>query len=116
MTTRGGELHASFGIMGGYMQPQAHFQVLTHMLDGMNPQQALDAPRWQLVGHGAKLLLEPGFSDDVQRDLRMRGYDIRLLDGFERIHMGGGQVILRDANGVLIAGSDPRKDGCAVGW
>jgi gamma-glutamyltranspeptidase / glutathione hydrolase len=116
MTTRGGELHASFGVMGGYMQPQAHFQVLTHMLDGMNPQQALDAPRWQLVGHDAKLLLEPGFSEDVIRDLKFRGYDIRVLEGFERIHMGGGQVILRDAAGTLIAGSDSRKDGCATGW
>jgi gamma-glutamyltranspeptidase/glutathione hydrolase len=116
MTTRNGELHASFGIMGGYMQPQAHFQVLTHMLDGMNPQQALDAPRWQLVGHGAKLLLEPGFDAGIVADLKSRGYEIRTLDGFERIHMGGGQVILREASGVLIAGSDPRKDGCAVGW
>jgi gamma-glutamyltranspeptidase / glutathione hydrolase len=116
MTTRNGELHASFGIMGGYMQPQAHFQVLTHMLDGMNPQQALDAPRWQLVGHGAKLLIEPGFDASIISDLKSRGYDIRILNGFERTHMGGGQVILRDTGGVLIAGSDPRKDGCATGW
>lgn len=117
MTTRGGELHASFGIMGGHMQPQAHFQVLTHLLNGLNPQQALDAPRWQLVGRDAKLWLEPGFESDIVRDLESRGYNIRTLDGFERIHMGGGQVILRDAaTGVLIGGSDSRKDGYAAGW
>lgn len=117
MTTRGDELHASFGIMGGHMQPQAHFQVLTHLLDGMNPQQALDAPRWQLVGHGAKLMIEPGFSAEVVSELEGRGYQLRTLDGFQRIHMGGGQVILRNPeSGVLIAGSDARKDGCAVGW
>lgn len=117
MTTRGGELHACFGIMGGHMQPQAHFQVLTHLLDGMNPQQVLDAPRWQLMGSGAKLLIEPGFSPEVLSDLKRRGYDVHLVDGFDRIQMGGGQVILRDAaSGVLTAGSDPRKDGCAAGF
>ncbi|MCA8946047.1 MAG: gamma-glutamyltransferase, partial [Planctomycetes bacterium] len=76
-----------------------------------------DAPRWQLVGHDAKLWLEPGFDRDIVRDLESRGYNIRTLDGFERIHMGGGQVIVRDAEtGVLTGGSDPRKDGCAAGW
>ncbi|MCB9893289.1 MAG: gamma-glutamyltransferase family protein [Planctomycetes bacterium] len=117
MSTRDGELHACFGIMGGHMQPQAHFQVLTHLLDGKNPQQALDEPRWQLVGHGGKLLMEPGFDEEVIADLERRGYEIRIVDGFESIHMGGGQVIQRNpASGVLIAGSDPRKDGCAVGF
>lgn len=115
MTTRGDDLHACFGIMGGHMQPQAHFQVLTHLLDGRNPQQALDAPRWQLLGSGARLMLEPGFSQDVLLDLKLRGYRMTEASGFERINMGGGQVImLRD--GVLIAGSDPRKDGNAAGW
>lgn len=117
VSTRNGELHACFGIMGGHMQPQAHFQVLTHLLDGMNPQQALDMPRWQLMGRGGKLMIEPGFDDAVVDDLEARGYKLQWVDGFESIHMGGGQVILRDpATGVLIAGSDPRKDGCAVGW
>src|SRR5690606_8555543 len=117
MTTRGGELHACFGIMGGHMQPQAHFQVLTHLLDGMNPQQVLDAPRWQLMGSGAKLLIEPGFSPEVLSDLKSRGYDVHPVDGFDRIQLGGGQVILRDAaSGVLKAGADPRKDGCAAGF
>jgi len=117
MSTRGGELHACFGIMGGHMQPQAHFQVLTHLLDGLNPQQALDMPRWQLIGHGAKLLLEPGFDPAVVSELARRGYVIRTVDGFERIHMGGGQLIVRDgASGVLIGGSDSRKDGCAIGY
>jgi gamma-glutamyltranspeptidase/glutathione hydrolase len=103
--------------MGGHMQPQAQFQVLTHLLDGMNPQQALDAPRWQLMGSGAKLLLEPGFSPELVSDLKRRGYDVHLVDGFDRIQMGGGQLITRDAaTGVLTAGSDSRKDGCAAGW
>ncbi|MBZ0135743.1 MAG: gamma-glutamyltransferase family protein [Planctomycetes bacterium] len=117
MSTRNGELHACFGIMGGHMQPQAHFQVLTHLLNGMNPQQALDMPRWQLMGNGGKLLIEPGFDDAVIDDLESRGYRLQFVDGFESIHMGGGQVILRAPDsGVLIAGSDPRKDGCAVAW
>lgn len=117
MSTIDGELHASFGVMGGHMQPQGHFQVLTHLLDGVNPQQALDAPRWQLEGHGGKLMIEPGFSTDAINDLEERGYTLRTVEGFQRIHMGGGQIITRDpASGVLTAGSDARKDGCAVGY
>jgi gamma-glutamyltranspeptidase/glutathione hydrolase len=100
--------------MGGYMQPQGHFQVLTHLLDGMNPQQALDAPRWQLMGRDARLMIEDGFGEAAMQDLTRRGYKLEPARGFARIHMGGGQVIVKEGN-VLIGGSDPRKDGCAVG-
>jgi gamma-glutamyltranspeptidase/glutathione hydrolase len=127
MTTRAGELHASFGVMGGYMQPQGHFQVLVNLVDrGMWPQRALDAPRWQLAGPanglgaqetGGLVYMEEGWSFATLAELARRGHRIAPVDGFGRVSFGGGQVILRDpASGVLIGGSEPRKDGCAVGW
>lgn len=122
-----GQLHASYGVMGGYMQPQGHFQVLVNMLDlGMAPQQALDVARWQLAGphadlgasgEGGLVMMEEGWSFATLAELARRGHRILPVDGFQRGAFGGGQVIVRDPHtGVLCAGSDPRKDGCAVGW
>ena len=127
MTTRDGEFHASFGVMGGYMQPQGHFQMMVNMLDlGMAPQQSLDVARWcidassQGVGAqqpGGLVRIEEGWSHAVLADLTRRGHRLAPVDGFGRIGFGGGQIILRDPEtGVITGGSDPRKDGCAVGW
>jgi len=125
MTTRDGELHACFGIMGGFVQPQAHLQILSALVDlGLSPQAALDAPRWQIAREDGKLLApEPGgplvvedFAEETVAALAARGHRPRPLAGFDRFRLGGGQIILRDpATGVLTAGSDPRKDGCAIG-
>jgi gamma-glutamyltranspeptidase/glutathione hydrolase len=127
MTVRDGELDMAFGVMGGYMQPQGHLQVLVNMLDlGMEPQQALDTPRWRLMvdggGMGARdpgglLLVEDGWAFDTMANLTRRGHRLAPVDGFGRGTFGGGQIIARDPeSGVLKAGSDPRKDGCAVGF
>jgi len=127
MTVRDGELHASYGVMGGYTQPQGHFQMLVNMVDlNMTPQQALDVPRWQLVGPGAGLgcqeegglvAMEEGWNYATLAELARRGHRLMPVDGFGRVGFGGGQIILRDSQtGVLMGGSDPRKDGCAVGW
>jgi gamma-glutamyltranspeptidase/glutathione hydrolase len=128
LTTRDGELHACFGVMGGYMQPQGHLQVLVNLVDlGMAPQQALDMPRWQLVGpllgglgageDGGRVLLEEGWAPGLAAELSRRGHQVTEVGGFGRGIFGGGQIIARDpATGVLMGGSDPRKDGCAVGW
>ena len=128
MITRDGELYASFGIMGGFVQPQAHLQVLSNLVDlGMNPQQALDMSRFRLnadIGKGVgaedaggEVLLEEGFSPEVVAALKEKGHQLTLLSGQKRLLFGGGQMIWRDlSSGVLIAGSDPRKDGCATGY
>jgi len=99
-----------FGVMGGYMQPQAHVQVVSNLLDlGENPQAALDAPRWLWSG-GLNLSVEPHFPIDLAQALARRGHAVhRALDatGF-----GRGQIIMRnDGNGILAGGSDPRTDG-----
>jgi gamma-glutamyltranspeptidase/glutathione hydrolase len=128
MLTKNGELFASFGIMGGFMQPQAHLQVLANLVDySFNPQQALDMPRFCMnvnagIGVGAEdpggeVYLEKGFSFNDMAALRAKGHRISPISGRQRALFGGGQVIQRvPENGVLIAGSDPRKDGCAMGW
>lgn len=127
MTVRQGELHAAYGVMGGYMQPQGHFQVLVNLVDlQMPPQQALDMPRWMLAGPnagmganeaGGLVHIEEGWSFSTLAELARRGHRLNPVDGFGRVGFGGGQVILRNLEtGVLMGGSDPRKDGAAVGW
>jgi gamma-glutamyltranspeptidase/glutathione hydrolase len=128
MLTKDGEMFASFGIMGGYMQPQAHLQVMSNLVDyEQNPQQALDTPRFCLnidagggvgaLDPGGELFIEEGYSFKELAALRLRGHRLSPINGYQRARFGGGQVILRNPNsGVLIGGSDARKDGCALGW
>lgn len=111
--TRHGQAVGPFGVMGGYMQPQGHVQVALGTIDhGLNPQAVLDAPRWQ-VQSGLKVQLEMGISVESQEALQARGHDVELLPIGE---FGRGQIIWRLDDGVLVAGSDMRADGCAVGW
>ncbi|KAI9989937.1 hypothetical protein PInf_020236 [Phytophthora infestans] len=124
-----GELHSSFTVMGGFMQPQGHVQVLSNMLlHGMNPQEALDAPRFSIdvdrptkpgrSDGGSSVLVETDLGDAVIAALREKfGHNIQEVEGFKRTTFGRGQIILRDpTTGVLCAGSDGRADGCAMGW
>jgi gamma-glutamyltranspeptidase/glutathione hydrolase len=103
----------SFGVMGGDFQPQGHVQVLlNHLLFGMNAQEA--GERARVSEDGGAVHLESGIGDDVRRRLLEMGHDVRSggAGGF-----GGYQGILVDhSTGVFFAGSDNRKDGCAVGY
>ena len=107
----------SYGVMGGHMQPQGHVQVLLNMVDfGMLPQQALDSPRVQWL-EGSRVLMEPQFGDACRQALLERGHDVAPLSEVSIAQFGGGQVIRIDPQtGVLMGGSEPRKDGCAVGF
>jgi gamma-glutamyltranspeptidase / glutathione hydrolase len=120
MATQGDDLWACFGVMGGFMQPQGHLQVLVNLLDlAMLPQEALDAPRFCLLEGepGGPVAVEADAGDDLIATLRARGHVLEVKHGLERMVFGAGQVICRDAvTGVLTAGSEPRRDGCAVGW
>ena len=111
-------LYASYGVMGGFMQPQGHVQVLSALVDDrLDPQSALDLPRFRIdvEGSGGRVALEEGIPADVVDDLENMGHPIYSVRGFDRSVFGRGQVILRDAEtGVLCAGSDPRADGCAM--
>jgi gamma-glutamyltranspeptidase/glutathione hydrolase len=112
MLMRDGRAEMPFGVMGGGFQPVGHTHLLTNMLDfGMDPQEALDCPR--AFHHEGKLQLERGVSDRVADGLTDLGHDVVRAD----MPLGGGQAIRIDwESGVLSAGSDPRKDGCAIGY
>lgn len=120
-----GDLYAAFGVMGGFMQPQGHLQVVSHMVDGgLDPQAALDTPRWCIGGVGsekgsgsvvdAPVAVEAGHRS--ANDLLRRGHLVEHVEGLERTVFGRGQIIARDERGVLWGGSDPRGDGCAIGF
>ncbi len=114
----GGEgLFAAFGVMGGFMQPQGHLQVFLALAQGMDPQSALDMPRFCIEDGtaGGVVGLEEGIPDEVIADLAGRGHPVRKVTGWDRSLFGRGQVILRDPEtGLLTGGSDPRADGCAM--
>ncbi|MBD2744446.1 gamma-glutamyltransferase family protein [Coleofasciculus sp. FACHB-1120] len=102
-----------FGVMGAPMQPQGHLQVVVNLLDyGMNPQAALDAPRWRFVA-GKTVLLEQMVPRNIALALAERGHDIQI--SAEPGMFGKGQIILRQG-GVLVAASEPRADGLALAW
>ena len=111
-------LFASYGVMGGFMQPQGHVQVLSALVDhALDPQSALDLPRFciDVEQAGGRVALEEGISPQVVAGLEKMGHPVYLVSGYDRSVFGRGQVILRDAEtGVLCAGSDPRADGCAM--
>ncbi len=104
----------SFGVMGGYMQPQGHAQVLVRMADyRQSPQAALDAPRWQATG-GKGVLIEPGFDAALYDSLRSLGHDLTIAPA-RTVRHGRGQIIFRLDDGY-VAASDQRSDGQAVGF
>ncbi len=116
MVTRDGELAACYGVMGAMQQAQGHLQTLTNMIDfGLEPQQALDAPRFS-VRLGEGVAIESVANPDVIRGLAAKGH--RTLVGEPHgIMFGSGQIIARNPEtGALAGGSDPRADGIAVGW
>ena len=121
ITNPDGSLQAAFGVMGGFMQPQGHLQVVSALVDdAVDPQAALDRPRFQLSAASpaalpaAPVALEEGL-EQVAADLERRGHQVRVAAGPERPGFGRGQVIWRAPEGVLWGGSDPRADGCALG-
>lgn len=112
--TQGGQPCGPFGIMGGLMQPQAHLQVMQHTIDwGLNPQAALDGPRWMVVD-GLDVDVEASVSPEIVEGLRSRGHRVSVKT--EAIPFGRGQFIRRLPNGALVAGSEPRADGLAAAY
>jgi len=124
--TKDGKPYASFGVMGGAMQPQGHAQIVMNLVDfGMNLQEAGDAPRIQHEGSteptgqatamsdGGEVNLETGFPYETVRALMRKGHRVVFADG----PYGGYQAILRDPEtGVYFGASESRKDGQAAGY
>jgi len=112
-----GSLYGPFGVMGGFMQPQGHMQVVVAMADDdADPQAALDRARFQIheADGGGAIGLETGVPQATVDALQQLGHQVERADGWARVPFGRGQIIRREANGVWVAGSDPRADGCAM--
>ncbi|MDQ0214903.1 gamma-glutamyltranspeptidase/glutathione hydrolase [Oikeobacillus pervagus] len=113
--TKNGEAIGPFGVMGEYMQPQGQFQVITNMIDfHLNPQAALDAPRWQWI-EGKKIMVEMNFPKHIAEALVRKGHDIQI--NVDNAKFGRGQIIWRDTKtGVLFGGTESRTDGSIAAW
>ncbi|HEY8462196.1 MAG TPA: gamma-glutamyltransferase [Blastocatellia bacterium] len=112
MVFKDGKPWLSFGVMGGDMQAQGHVQTLLNIIEfGMDVQRAGEMPRFRHFDSG--LALESEIGADVRKDLEARGHRLTISPG----GFGGYQAIMIDPKtGALFGGSDPRKDGCAIGW
>lgn len=119
LTDDDGRLRGPLGVMGGYMQPQGHVQLVTALVDDrVGPQEALDRPRFYIdagaAGGGVKL--ERGTPERIVAGLRALGHPVEAdVPSWGRAMFGRGQIILRAGRGELVGGSDGRADGCAIG-
>lgn len=112
--TKDGKPVGPFGVMGGFMQPQAHVQVMTKLIDcGLNPQACIDAPRW-LWTAGKEVHVETEFSTYLADSLAQRGH--KIVFDTNRGGFGKGQMILRTPFGTLIGGTEPRCEGACAAW
>lgn len=103
-----------FGVMGGFMQPQGHVQVVMNTIDfGLNPQAALDAPRWRWVKE-KYVEVERNFPFHIAEELSRMGHKVNV--GLDFGEFGRGQIIWRDSNGVLAGGTEARADGTIAVW
>ena len=111
MLRREGRVEMPFGVMGGAYQPTGHARFLSNLTDfGMDPQEAIDGPRafWD----AGALQLERGYAAEVAQELADIGHKVVTPE----TAIGGAQAIQIRDDGVLMGGSDPRKDGCALGY
>lgn len=103
-----------FGVMGGFIQPQAHLQVLVNTIDyHMNPQEALDRPRWCWLGEKT-IEVEQSFDPCLVGQLVRAGHEVVVKA--ENTIFGRGEIIWRDGDGILCGGCEPRTDGMVAVW
>ncbi|MFP4328927.1 MAG: gamma-glutamyltransferase family protein [Paracoccaceae bacterium] len=111
MLRQDGRVVMPFGVMGGQYQSTGHARFLSSVVDfGMGPQDAIDAPR--AFAEAGELRLERGYPETVRQRLAQIGHKVVMSDR----PIGGAQAIRIHESGVLEGGSDPRKDGCALGY
>ena len=103
-----------FGVMGAFMQPQGHFQVLLGTLvEGLNPQDALNKPRWQWVGD-KNIEVENSFDKEVVKALIKRGHHVTVKE--DNTSFGRGEIIWRNKDDVFCGGCEPRTDASIAIW
>jgi len=112
--SKDGEAVGPFGVMGAFVQPQGHLQMVMNTVDfALNPQASLDAPRWQWT-KDKTVEVEHLFPEFIAEALERKGHNIQRSVG--NLSMGRGQIIWRDGNGVLAGGTEPRTDGAVAAW
>ncbi|WP_423189949.1 gamma-glutamyltransferase [Alkalibacterium sp. f15] len=112
--TKNNKAVGPFGVMGGHMQPQGHLQVLQSMIDfRMNPQDALDAPRWQWI-KDKKVIVEPTMPSVIINELKRKGHAVEVE--LEKGHFGRGQIILKTSENTYVGATEPRTDGSVAVW
>ena len=112
--TKNGQAVGPFGVMGGFMQPQGHVQVVMNTVDfGLNPQASLDAPRWEWES-GKRVSIERSTPEHLFHGLAGLGHEVAW--SANRIGFGRGQIIWRNDAGVLCGGTEPRADGAIAAW
>jgi gamma-glutamyltranspeptidase/glutathione hydrolase len=112
--TKDGKPVGPFGVMGAFMQPQGHVQMVMNSIDfGLNPQASLDAPRWEWE-RGLRVNIESTMAEHLYRGLADLGHEVAWSNN--RIGFGRGQIIWRNEEGVLCGGTEPRTDGCVAAW
>ncbi|MEP4552445.1 gamma-glutamyltransferase, partial [Tateyamaria sp.] len=111
LLAKNGKPYMPFGVMGGAYQPNGHARFVSNMVDfEMDPQTAIDAPR--AFSDSGDMKVERGYSDAVRAELSEMGHKVSIPD----VAIGGAQAIAMRDDGVLEGASDPRKDGCALGY
>lgn len=111
MLAKNGKPFMPFGVMGGAYQPNGHARFVANLVDfGLDPQSAIDAPR--AFSDAGDMKVERGYSDQVRAELSDIGHKVSFPD----TAIGGAQAIRIRDDGVLEGASDPRKDGCALGY
>ena len=112
--SKDGKAVGPFGVMGGFMQPQGHVQVVVNTVDyHMNPQECLDAPRMQWTG-GKRIQLEREVPAHIGLRLAEMGHQVEICNS--NLDMGRGQIIWRMEDGTLAGGTEPRCDGTVAAW
>ncbi len=112
--SKDGNAIGPFGVMGGFMQPQGHVQVLTNIIDfHLNPQSALDAPRWQWIA-GKKIKVERDFPQNILIGLENKGHLIET--NTDSSEFGRGQIIWKNDHGIMLGATEPRADGTVAAW
>jgi gamma-glutamyltranspeptidase/glutathione hydrolase len=112
MAMKDGKAVMPFGVMGGHFQPMGQSLLLSNMFEyGMDPQAALDQPR--VFPEDGKVQVEASVPKEVVAKLDALGHSCTVIP---KPHGGGQAIYIDHSRGVLVGGSDPRKDGCAMGY
>ena len=112
--TKDNEAVGPFGVMGAFMQPQGHVQVVMNLIDfNLNPQEALDAPRWQWI-KDKEVEVEHNVPIHITKDLMKKGHHIKIQP--DETSFGRGQIIIRTEEGTLCGGTEKRADGHIAVW